>query len=330
MSGQFKSQLPVLLIVVVAMTVCLVSSTTNAQQSAAAQELEKKLAAFRIPPAWIHDVRPKWDVRRPWKEGRQEIRRLLSLNNETARREGIRLTWDYLQKNDIGSGHEYGLNLFLSGERLWAIHAYRRFLKNRDRNWPHAGMGELASLYTKFGAYDLAESVYQTGLRIRHPKAGYAEMTYGALNNGLGDTYIAWGKQREGIAAYNRAIQFYSRAKPPYGAHLMPRRAKGVQTKLDMLSMASLKTARLKNGSYRATSLGYSGDINLTVRVSQGRIADIRVQHQEKIDQNAAATVPKAIVAEQSLQVDAISGATVTQDAITAGTLRALKQAGLR
>ena len=103
----------------------------------------------------------------------------------------------------------------------------------------------------------------------------------------------------------------------------MPRRAKGVQTKLDMLSVKSLKTARLRDGSYRAKSLGYSGDINLTVRVSRGRIADIRVQHQEKIDQNSAVIVPKAIVAEQSLQVDAISGATVTQDAIEAGTLLA-------
>ena len=83
-------------------------------------------------------------------------------------------------------------------------------------------------------------------------------------------------------------------------------------------------------GSYRAKALGCSGDINLTVQIQRGRIANIRVQHQEKIDQNACVRVPKAIVDTQNLQVDAITGATVTQDAITVGTLRALKQAGLR
>ena len=77
-------------------------------------------------------------------------------------------------------------------------------------------------------------------------------------------------------------------------------------------------------------ALGYSGDINLTVQIRNGRIADINVRHQEKIDQNACVIVPKAIVDSQNLKVDAISGATVTQDAITVGTLRALKQAGLR
>ena len=330
MSRLLNSYLSLCLIGTVSLLVCQNESTAFAQQSPAAQDLEKQLKAFQIPPAWIQGAQPKWDVRRPWKEGRQEIRRLLSLNNETSRREGIRLTWDYLQKNDIGNGHEYPLNLFLAGEKLWAIHAYRGYIGKGDRDWPHFGIGALASLYTDFGAYDQAEKLYQNGLRIRHPKAGYEKMTYGALNNGMGDLYVAWDKQREATAAYKRAIYFYSRAKPPYGAHTMPRRAKGVQTKLDMLSIASLKTARLRDGSYQATSLGYSGDIKLTVRVSRGRIADIRVQHQEKIDQNSAVLVPKAIVAEQSLQVDAISGATVTQDAIQAGALRALKQAGLR
>ena len=50
---------------------------------------------------------------------------------------------------------------------------------------------------------------------------------------------------------------------------------------------------------------------------------------EEKIDQNSCVLVPEQIVATQSLLVDGISGATVTQDAIEGGTLRALRQAGL-
>ena len=86
----------------VTLLACLVGvlsqQKADAQISPAAQALEKQLTEFQIPPAWIHDVTPKWNVRRPWKEGRQEIRRLLALKNESSRREGIRLTWDYLQK----------------------------------------------------------------------------------------------------------------------------------------------------------------------------------------------------------------------------------------
>lgn len=95
------------------------------------------------------------------------------------------------------------------------------------------------------------------------------------------------------------------------------------------MSLASLEGATLKDGTYRETALGYSGDIKLTVKVGSGRIADIKAQHQEKIDQNACVIIPRRIIEKQSLQVDGISGATVTKDALVSGTLRALKQAGL-
>ena len=299
-------------------------------QDAAARKLERDLKAFKIPPAWIHEVRPKWDTRRPWKEARQEIRRLLSIGTESTRREGIRLTWDYLKKRDIGNGHEYPLNLFLSGEKLWAIHAYRQYLNRGDKDWPHFGIPDLASLYIEFGSYKEAEKLLKIGLGIRHPKREYEAMTYASIYDTMGDLYVAWGKRRDAVKSYQLSIRMFSQARPPYGAHLMPRRAKGVQSKLDLLSMSSLKSARLKDGTFRAKALGYTGDVNLTVTIRSGRIADIRVQHQEKIDQNACVIVPKAIVDNQTLKVDAISGATVTQDAITVGTLRALQQAGLK
>ena len=122
----------------------------------------------------------------------------------------------------------------------------------------------------------------------------------------------------------------YPLGKPPYGRHLLPRRAKKVEGKLRVLSLASLEGATLKDGTWRETALGYSGDIKLTVKIDGGRIADINAQHQEKIDQNACVILPKRIIEKQSLQVDGISGATVTKDALMSGTLRALQQAGLK
>jgi fumarate reductase flavoprotein subunit len=121
----------------------------------------------------------------------------------------------------------------------------------------------------------------------------------------------------------------YPTAKPPYGGHLLPRRAAAVKSKLDLLTFRSLETATLRDGQYRERALGYAGDIHVTLSITSGRIADIQLRHEEKIDQNACVTVPQQIIERQSLQVDGISGATVTKNAIVDGVYRALKKAGL-
>jgi urocanate reductase len=125
-------------------------------------------------------------------------------------------------------------------------------------------------------------------------------------------------------------VRLYPLGKPPYGRHLLPRRARKVQAKLDLLSLQSLAAATLKDGRYQHTALGYSGDVNLTVNISSGRIADISIQHEEKIDQGATTIIPQRIIDSQSLAVDGVSGATVTKDAIVTGTLEALRKAGLK
>lgn len=307
------------------------ATDVSAQQLSPADQLEKELASFKVPPDWIHDVRPRWDVNKPWSEGRKEIRRLLGLGDEKSRREGIRLTWDYLQKNDIGDLHEYGMYMFLGGEPVWAVIGFRKYLDKGNHSYPpYFALNGLSSLYTDRGMYSEAEALLQSGLKMSPPDKRWIEMRQAEMHDALGDLYVAWGKDDKATASYQEAMRLFPKAKPPYGGHLLPRRAKKVKAKLDMLSMASLKTARLRDGTYRDKALGYSGDINLTVTIRGGKLVDIKAQHQEKIDQNAGVIVPRNMVQQQSLQVDAISGATVTQDAIAAGTLRALKQAGLR
>ena len=72
------------------------------REAAAKASLERQVKAFRVPPDWLDEVESTWDVAaKPWKEGRIEIRRLLGTNDEASRKEGIKLTWDYLQKKDI-------------------------------------------------------------------------------------------------------------------------------------------------------------------------------------------------------------------------------------
>lgn len=297
-----------------------------------AARLETQLAAFEIPPAWLDTVHPKWSTAKPWKEGRVEIRRLLGKGDDASRREGIKLTWDYLQKDDIGNGHEYGMYLFLGNEPLWAVHVYREWVAKTDHTYPpYFGVKALASLYAGYGMFEEAEVVLNGGMKFSPPKASWREIRKAEMHDALGDLYAAWGKVDEAKASYQEAARLFPLGKPPYGRHLLPRKAKKVQSKLDLLSMASLAGASLRDGRYNETALGYSGDIQLAVEVKGGRIANVRVtKHEEKIDQNACVLIPQRIVGKKSLQVDGISGATVTKDAIVGGALRALKKAGLK
>lgn len=310
------------------------SLTTEPASSAqdAAVSLEEQLAAFTIPPAWLDTIQPKWSTARPWKEGRVEIRRLLGVGDDQSRREGIKLTWEYLQKDDIGDGHEYGMYMFLGGEPLWAIHVYRDWLAKDDHAYPpYFGVKALAALYAQYGRYSEAEKVLTNSMSFRSPDPKWNEVRAAELNDAFGDLYAAWGKVDQAKTSYREAVRLFPLGKPPYGRHLLPRKAKKVQAKLDLLSKSSLDGAALRDGRYNETALGYSDDIRLSVEIKRGKLASVRVvKHEEKIDQNACKLIPQRISAAQSLHVDGISGATVTKDAIVSGTLSALKKAGLR
>lgn len=147
------------------------------------------------------------------------------------------------------------------------------------------------------------------------------------MNAALGDLYAAWGKSPLARTHYAEAIRLYPTSNQPYGQPELKRKAAKVQTRLNLLDARALETAQLKDGRYQMKSLGYSGDIDVTLVIAQGRIADVRLRHQEKIDQNACVIVPKQIVERQSLKVDSISGATVTKDAIVDAVFQGMKQA---
>ena len=46
----------------------------------ATPSLKEALSKLRIPPTWYATTPVQWDMKKPWKEGRQEIRRQLPGN----------------------------------------------------------------------------------------------------------------------------------------------------------------------------------------------------------------------------------------------------------
>ncbi len=313
--------------------VCLAGMTGSAraaEKADAAPSLKQALADLKVPPAWMETTAITWDMNKPWKDGRLEIRRLLAAGTEAEVRQGVKLTWLYAQKGDIGNGHELPMYLFLSGNYAWAALEYPKHMKTVEGKGATHEYVCYASCLAHFGEYAQALEVLGKGLKDLPPQQWRAN-SMASIQNQMGDVYVKMGDAEKARKAYAEAIRLYPTSEQPYGRQLIPRRVAMVQAKLDMMSLAALSTAKLRDGVYSANALGYADgkEITVTLTIKGGKMADIKVAHQEKIDLGASRIIPQRIVTQQSLKVDAVTGATVTSQGIIDGTFKALKQAGL-
>jgi len=287
--------------------------------------LDAALAQLEVPPDWFDGVKVEYDTSLPWKDARLEVRRLLSENKN---REAIKLTVLYVRKGDIGDGHEYPMYLYMGGEYAWAVQEYRKRLASRPTGPTHEYLS-LVACYRHFDAHAEALELLDVALQ-RLPEPPWRIAREADIHDYMGDIHMEMGNVAQATRHYEKAIALYPTSDQPYGRHLLRRRAAKIQAKLDLLMVEAIGSSRLRDGTYTGQSLGYVDNITVTVVIRGGKITDVRVQHKEKIDQNATTIVPQRIVAAQSLKVDGVTGATVTYDAIIDGSLQALKKAGLR
>ncbi len=85
---------------------------------------------------------------------------------------------------------------------------------------------------------------------------------------------------------------------------------------------------KFKDGDYYGISRGYVGPLKVKVTVRNGTPAEIKVvSTDENRPRNALTAIPRRIVRNNSIAVDAVTGATVTTDAVCVAVVNALKQA---
>lgn len=85
-----------------------------------------------------------------------------------------------------------------------------------------------------------------------------------------------------------------------------------------------------KDGEYVASAKGNNGDVEVSVKIVSGKIDTVTVtKHEETegISDPAIEKVPAEIVEKQSVEVDSVSGATVTSEAIKQAVATALEEA---
>ncbi len=85
---------------------------------------------------------------------------------------------------------------------------------------------------------------------------------------------------------------------------------------------------KTKDGTYTDKSYAYNGDLHVTVKVSGGKIDEVKVtKHREKQYYASLEEMPRKIIEKQGVKgVDATLGATITAEAILNATAKAVNQ----
>lgn len=144
------------------------------------------------------------------------------------------------------------------------------------------------------------------------------------------EPYLLAGDACRSAGQFDRAIEFYQRAlnvgKAPNEDYQkrFAGRAKDSIDAINLFDKADI--SGVADGTYKASSTGYTGSLEVEVRVAGGKIEGLRVtRHTEKQYYAALTDTPKKIIDKQSVKgIDATSRATITSQAIVNATAKAL------
>ncbi|MDU5505018.1 MAG: FMN-binding protein, partial [Anaerococcus vaginalis] len=86
----------------------------------------------------------------------------------------------------------------------------------------------------------------------------------------------------------------------------------------------------LKDGEYEASSEGYGGLLTVRITIENGKLTDIKVMSQNETEEyfKKALAVIDEILRKGSVDVDSVSGATISSNAIKDAVAKALQKAG--
>lgn len=99
---------------------------------------------------------------------------------------------------------------------------------------------------------------------------------------------------------------------------------------LSMVACGEKKAAIYTAGSYTGTASGFGGEVKVTITVNETDITEVTAEGANEtagIGSNAIEKLPAAIKEAQSAEVDAVSGATITSNAVIAAATSAINQA---
>jgi uncharacterized protein with FMN-binding domain/predicted Rdx family selenoprotein len=175
--------------------------------------------------------------------------------------------------------------------------------------------GALIKLWADMGEIDKA-------LKLAERKAAGGTPTIAYLT--AGDTCRLAGRHKEALAYYEKVLTAKGTAGREEDAKKDKERA---QASIEAIKVFdALDVTQIPDGTYAASSIAYAGPLHVEVIAKGGGIQSVRVtEHQEKQFYSALSETPKRIIEKQGVRgVDAVTGATMTSEAIINGTAKAL------
>lgn len=104
----------------------------------------------------------------------------------------------------------------------------------------------------------------------------------------------------------------------------------GIMAASLMLTCVSVQADGLKDGTYTQSEQGFQGDVTVSLTIENGKITDAVVEGPNETEGVGLAALPvlqEQILEKQSAKLDAVSGATITSNAVIAATEKALAAA---
>ncbi len=197
---------------------------------------------------------------------------------------------------------------FKLGSRAMAVEILNQYPRDYTRHC------SVARLWSEMGDNEKALAMALATAR-QTPDVGFLA---------AGDICRTTGRAREALAYYQQALTAAE------GGRDLKQAKDRAQASIDAIRLAEgLDLKRVPDGTYRDSSVGYSGPVDVEVRVAAGRIADVKVVHHTEKQYYASITdTSRQMILKQGAKgVDATSGATITSEAILNAGLKAVAKA---
>ena len=318
----------------------------------------------RIPPDWFEStpleyprtLNLRWPEEPPlvWNYERNVEHYLWDIINTNAKRYrgGVRLMHHLLEvnqnspntlariMNELGRMYFEFFKDYARAAFWWKQAGVER--KDRFRDAPSGA--RLAECYLRLGnremaiellnALPLTYAVIKLWGELRETDKTL-ELCEAALQEGLeaNQIYLLAGDACRMSERYDQALVFYERvlAVPMDAKHreqIERDQRRAAETVEVIRLFDTLDVPTLSNGTYQDKSYGYYGNVYIETRIDSGRIDALRVtSHSDKQYYHAIDATIERILQKQTVKgVDAISGATITSEALIRATAKALSQ----
>lgn len=178
--------------------------------------------------------------------------------------------------------------------------------------------GEVIKLWADIGQMDKALQLAEIKARSGMPHIAYRT---------AGDACRQAGMYEKALAYYSRAVQAPLPAKknPDY-TRARQQSQEAIET-IRLFEMLDLK--QIADGVYSGTTTAFNGPLRVEVKIAKHSIESVRVtRHKERQFHTAIEETPRQIVLKQTVKgIDAVTGATITSEAVINAAASALSQA---